>query len=220
MMWGESQKANRQKRNILRSGGAFRSFKLSRQETGFSYPEFSTFVNWVRFPERKETGMKKPLHNISRLRAATLSLRRAGLNASELLVLEQIALNTKGGELRRLSASYIARPLGVSRQWVNAILLRLEKAGLILRFKTGVIRFNLEKLNTFMPRAFKKLRRKASNWLKRKAKLESDNSGMHNKEELRKKEKALPPMARAQALSELAQTYVPPHLRKSGGNFA
>ena len=157
----------------------------------------------------------KPVYNITKLRTATPSLRRAGLNASELLVLEQIALNTTGGELRRLSASYIARPLGVSRQWVNQILLRLEKAGLILRFKTGVIRFNLEKLNTFMPRAFKKLRRKASNWLKRKVKLESDNTGLHNKEELRKKEAEMPPMARHDALSQLAATYIPPHLRKA-----
>ena len=154
-------------------------------------------------------------YNISRLRAATPSLRRAGLNSSELLVLEQIALNTKGGEVRRLSASYIARPLGVSRQWVNTILQRLDKAGLILRFKTGAIRFNLEKLNTFMPRAFKKLRRKASNWLKRKVKLESDNSVLHNKEIHTKKEMEWPQMSRRDALAELQSSYIPPHLRKS-----
>ena len=158
---------------------------------------------------------EKRSYNITKLRAATPSLRRAGLNASELLVLEQIALNTKGGELRRLSASYIARPLGVTRQWVNTILQRLDKAGLIVRFKTGVIRFNLEKLHDFMPRAFKKLRRKASKWLKSKSKSASVNSVLHNKEILRNKEAEWPQMSRQTALAELAASYVEPHLRKT-----
>mgnify|MGYP000131158536 CR=1 FL=1 len=141
--------------------------------------------------------------NISLFRKSARNLRRMGVNASEMLVLEQIALNTRGGELRRLSASYIARPLGVSRQWINALLQRLEKLELITRLKTGFIRLNVELFSKNRPGVAAKIRRKASKWLKSRRKSESVNSVLHNKEILKKEGETVPAFTRVEAVSAL-----------------
>ena len=150
----------------------------------------------------------KHQYNISKVRNSVRGLRKAGVTSSELHVLEQIALNTRGGELRRLSASYIAKPLGVSRQWVNELLQRLEKAQLITRLKTGFIRLNLEIINKIKPDAMKKQRRKATKWLKRLSKSSRVNSALHNKGIYLEKEETLPAFTRIEAVSALEKLKV------------
>ena len=146
--------------------------------------------------------MKNP-YNISMVRKCAPGIRKSGIRSSEWLVLEQVALNTRGGEMRRLSASYIAKPLGMSRQWVNELLQRLEAAQLITRLKTGLIRLNLEIIKKIKPGVMKKQRRKSSKFMKRLKKLQRVSNTMHNKDISLKKEETLPAFTRVQSLSDL-----------------
>ena len=160
----------------------------------------------------------KPSYNIKKFIAATPNLRRMGVNSSELHVLRQIALETRGGQLRKLSASYLAKPLGLSRQWVNTLLKRLEKLKIITRHKTTMIRLNIELFSKNMDDAANRIRRKEGKYLKLMKKYQSVISGMHKRRPYIKRE---PEPAiyyhgtRGQAQNELAATYIPPHLRKN-----
>jgi len=106
------------------------------------------------------------------------ALRQAGLSSAEVQILEECVLQARGQRMRKLRGSYLANALGVSRQWANTLLRRLEALNLIVRFKTGLVYLIPENISKIKGAAVKQVRRQRSKWLKRMAKLESGNSGV------------------------------------------
>ena len=154
----------------------------------------------------------QPISIIRRNRAA---LRGRGVNHAEMQMLEEIALLMRQNRVRVLRGSYLGKCLGVTRQWANALLRRLADLDLITRFKTGLIRLNLEKLGEISDRALQKVRRKASNWLKRLRKSSRGNTTIPNRETLDKKEEAPDYGTRLDSILALRSSYIPVHLRKA-----
>ena len=153
---------------------------------------------------------------ISLVRQNRANLRAAGVTAAELQMLEEIALQcNRGSTLRFLRGSYLANCLGISRQWSNALLRRLADADLILRFKTGLIRLNLEKLHKISETTLKRARRKMLKPLKMLLKSGRGNTAFPNKEISLSKGETSPKLCRSEALAELSATYIPLHLRKN-----
>lgn len=125
----------------------------------------------------------KPSKFISLVRRARPDLRANGLNSSELSMLEEIALLlSRGSTMRVLRGSYLANSLGISRQWANSLLRRLSDLNLIIRFKTGLVRLNIEKLNNFSKSDAKIKRRKMPKLLKTLLEYGRGNTGIPNKE--------------------------------------
>jgi len=157
--------------------------------------------------------MSSPL-TISTVRRSRGRLRSV-LSSAEREMLEEIALQMRASKLRILRGSYLGACLSISRQRANEILRRLESLKLITRFKTGLMRLNLEILNDISPTGAKTVRRKVSNWLKSLSKSRRGKAPFPNKEKDTLKASDLPSMDRASALAALRDTYIPLHLRQS-----
>lgn len=158
---------------------------------------------------------RKNIRMISHVRSSRRVLRKLGLTSAEMCVLDELALKLWSGTIRTLRGAHLARCMGVSRQWVNTILRRLADLGLILRWKTGLIRLNVEMLSKINRTRAKKSRRKPTKWLKNLIKSRCGNNGFPLKErELRKEEKAMRYDDRQTSLRDLKAMYVPVHLRQ------
>lgn len=105
-------------------------------------------------------------------------LRQAGLRAAEVQMLEECVLQTRGGRMRKLRGSYLGTALGISRQWANTLLRRLDALGLIVRSKTGLVYVIPENVTKIKGAVAKRVRRVKSKWLKRMAKLGCGNSAV------------------------------------------
>ena len=157
---------------------------------------------------------------ISKVRALRATLRAQGLRQSEITILEEIALQCGHGTLKTLRGAYLAKCLGYSPQWANELLRRLDALGLIIRFKTGLLRLNVEKLNNISQRAAKSVRRKYSNWLKTLTKSRRRKYHVHEGKDLELREPVngyqrtvLLPSAQRGAKNGCIPGYVPLHLR-------
>lgn len=150
---------------------------------------------------------------LARIRANRRALRRRGLQATDILMLEAVA-HTCGDGLKRFSVAALGRLVGVGRATALRHVRRLEAVGALIRFRSaiglnvaGVLSW-CEEACRDRAAALKRL------FLLRKSKSVCTRPPYREKKVKKEPEGAVPVMDRLQALAELAETYVPVHLRR------
>lgn len=165
---------------------------------------------------------------LTMIRQNRASLRKTGFNSAEIQCLEELALTLRN-KPARITGAYIAKRLGVTAQWANKIMRRLDAAGVITRYKTMFVVINCEKLRKISVRAINRARRKMPNALKKVLKSACRNPVFHKGKSEREKGKPNPflappqdenqrllaSMSRQEAMRDLKATYIPVHLRKN-----